>query len=53
MISSDASLFVSRKNEFYFLSSSAAEIAWHESRKEWVGDQSNKPQRMAKEPVIR
>ncbi|CAA6666566.1 unnamed protein product [Spirodela intermedia] len=29
-----------------------AEIAWHERRKEWVGDQSKKPHRMTKEPVI-
>ncbi|KAJ4720716.1 Zinc finger protein [Melia azedarach] len=29
-----------------------AEIAWHESRRKWVGDQSQRPDRMAKDPII-
>ncbi|KAJ9695342.1 hypothetical protein PVL29_010699 [Vitis rotundifolia] len=29
-----------------------AEIAWHQRRKEWVGDQSQKPKRVHKEPVM-
>lgn len=30
-----------------------AEIAWHESRRKWVGDQSQRPDRMVKDPIIR
>ncbi|KAG7998458.1 hypothetical protein I3843_01G260300 [Carya illinoinensis] len=30
-----------------------AAIAWHESRKRWVGDQSRRSKRKAKEPIIR
>ncbi|KAJ0101382.1 hypothetical protein Patl1_06028 [Pistacia atlantica] len=30
-----------------------AEIAWHESRRKWVGDQSQQQQKMAKDPIIR
>ncbi|KAK6942766.1 protein of unknown function DUF4050 [Dillenia turbinata] len=30
-----------------------AEIAWHERRKEWVGDQSQKPRRLPGDPVMR
>ncbi|KAG5237803.1 DUF4050 domain-containing protein [Salix suchowensis] len=29
-----------------------AAIAWHESRREWTGDQSQQPQRMIKDPII-
>uniref|UniRef100_A0A5B7AP12 Gag1-like clamp domain-containing protein n=1 Tax=Davidia involucrata TaxID=16924 RepID=A0A5B7AP12_DAVIN len=29
-----------------------AAIAWHESRREWVGDQTQKSQRMSKDPII-
>ncbi|XP_057979219.1 uncharacterized protein LOC131165426 isoform X2 [Malania oleifera] len=29
-----------------------AATAWHKSRREWVGDQSQKSQRMAKDPII-
>ncbi|KAJ4972213.1 hypothetical protein NE237_005312 [Protea cynaroides] len=29
-----------------------AAIAWHEKRKQWIGDQSQKSQRVAKDPVI-
>ncbi|XP_031257361.1 uncharacterized protein LOC116115342 [Pistacia vera] len=29
-----------------------AEIAWHESRRKWVGDQSQQQQKMAKDPII-
>ncbi|KAG2729774.1 hypothetical protein I3760_01G265600 [Carya illinoinensis] len=29
-----------------------AAIAWHESRKRWVGDQSRRSKRKAKEPII-
>ncbi|KAB5538982.1 hypothetical protein DKX38_016515 [Salix brachista] len=31
---------------------SKAAIAWHESRREWTGDQSQQPQRMIKDPII-
>uniref|UniRef100_A0A9I9CW71 Gag1-like clamp domain-containing protein n=1 Tax=Cucumis melo TaxID=3656 RepID=A0A9I9CW71_CUCME len=30
-----------------------AEIAWHERRKEWVGDRSENVQREPKEPILR
>ncbi|XP_048322079.1 uncharacterized protein LOC107431899 isoform X1 [Ziziphus jujuba] len=30
-----------------------AEIAWHEMRKEWVGDASHKPRRAPREPIMR
>ncbi|KAF9594233.1 hypothetical protein IFM89_028890 [Coptis chinensis] len=29
-----------------------AAIAWHEKRREWVGDQSQKQQTVPKDPVI-
>lgn len=29
-----------------------AAIAWHENRKKWVGDQSQRAKRMEKDPVI-
>ncbi|KAF7811692.1 DUF4050 family protein [Senna tora] len=29
-----------------------AAIAWHEERRKWVGDKSQHPPRMAKEPII-
>ncbi|KAA8534441.1 hypothetical protein F0562_031958 [Nyssa sinensis] len=29
-----------------------AAIAWHERRREWVGDQTQKSQRMSKDPII-
>lgn len=29
-----------------------AELAWHENRRKWVGDQSQRPQRMDKDPII-
>ncbi|KAH7512007.1 uncharacterized protein LOC107431899 isoform X2 [Ziziphus jujuba] len=29
-----------------------AEIAWHEMRKEWVGDASHKPRRAPREPIM-
>ncbi|KAK9289706.1 hypothetical protein L1049_007865 [Liquidambar formosana] len=29
-----------------------AEIAWHQSRREWVGDRSQKPKRMPREPIM-
>lgn len=29
-----------------------AEMAWHERRKEWIGDQSKNPIRIPREPVI-
>ncbi|XP_057983006.1 uncharacterized protein LOC131167940 [Malania oleifera] len=29
-----------------------AEMAWHERRKQWVGDQSLKSQRMSKDPIM-
>lgn len=31
----------------------AAAIAWHEERRKWVGDKSQHPPRMAKDPIIR
>ncbi|KAG6760405.1 hypothetical protein POTOM_036923 [Populus tomentosa] len=30
-----------------------AAIAWHESRRKWTGDQSQQPERMIKDPIIR
>lgn len=30
-----------------------AAIAWHESRREWIGDSSKRLQRTPKDPVIR
>lgn len=30
----------------------AAAVAWHENRRKWVGDQSDKSKRVTKEPVI-
>ncbi|GMI70531.1 hypothetical protein HRI_000722400 [Hibiscus trionum] len=30
-----------------------AEITWHEVRRLWVGDQSQKSKRMAREPIMR
>ncbi|XP_059628352.1 uncharacterized protein LOC132271099 isoform X3 [Cornus florida] len=29
-----------------------AAISWHESRKKWVGDQTQNSQRMSKDPII-
>ncbi|GMN39232.1 hypothetical protein TIFTF001_008470 [Ficus carica] len=29
-----------------------AETAWHKMRREWVGDQSHKPQRAPREPIM-
>ncbi|KAL5733557.1 hypothetical protein ACOSQ2_033249 [Xanthoceras sorbifolium] len=29
-----------------------AEIAWHENRRKWIGDQSQRPERMEKDPII-
>ncbi|OMO73654.1 hypothetical protein COLO4_26942 [Corchorus olitorius] len=29
-----------------------AEITWHEIRRQWVGDQSQKSKRMAREPIM-
>ncbi|KAL4605548.1 hypothetical protein ACB092_09G037000 [Castanea dentata] len=29
-----------------------AEIAWHEKRREWVGDQSQRTRRMPREPIM-
>ncbi|XP_042505324.1 uncharacterized protein LOC122081955 [Macadamia integrifolia] len=29
-----------------------AAITWHENRRQWIGDQSRKSQRVAKDPVI-
>ncbi|XP_044461145.1 uncharacterized protein LOC123192600 isoform X2 [Mangifera indica] len=29
-----------------------AEISWHESRRKWVGDQSQQQQKVAKDPII-
>uniref|UniRef100_A0A6N2M0Y4 DUF4050 domain-containing protein n=1 Tax=Salix viminalis TaxID=40686 RepID=A0A6N2M0Y4_SALVM len=29
-----------------------AAIAWHESRRKWIGDQSCQPQRTTKDPII-
>ncbi|KAJ7975018.1 Zinc finger protein [Quillaja saponaria] len=29
-----------------------AAIAWHESRKKWVGDKSQRPPRISKDPII-
>ncbi|RVW13003.1 hypothetical protein CK203_095224 [Vitis vinifera] len=34
------------------LSTMVSEIAWHQRRKEWVGDESQKPKRVHKEPVM-
>lgn len=31
----------------------AAEIAWHERRRQWVGDQSQKSKRIPREPIMR
>lgn len=28
------------------------ELAWHENRRKWVGDPSQRPQRMDKDPII-
>ncbi|XP_050143855.1 uncharacterized protein LOC126619502 isoform X2 [Malus sylvestris] len=30
-----------------------AEIAWHEKRREWIGNQSQKSRRAPKEPIMR
>ncbi|KAK3232541.1 hypothetical protein Dsin_004422 [Dipteronia sinensis] len=30
-----------------------AEIAWHENRRKWIGDESQQPERMDKDPIIR
>ncbi|XP_044508038.1 uncharacterized protein LOC123227337 isoform X2 [Mangifera indica] len=29
-----------------------AEIAWHQSRRKWIGDQSQQQPKMAKDPII-
>ncbi|KAI9157196.1 hypothetical protein LWI28_018277 [Acer negundo] len=29
-----------------------AEIAWHENRRKWIGDESQRPERMDKDPII-
>ncbi|KAF9676639.1 hypothetical protein SADUNF_Sadunf08G0023900 [Salix dunnii] len=29
-----------------------AAIAWHESRRKWIGDHSRQPQRTTKDPII-
>ena len=53
LIIEDNLIFCLFEGEIYFQSSLAAEIAWHERRKEWRGDRSNRPPRLTKEPVIR
>lgn len=37
-------------NTFVFINHAA--IAWHDRRREWVGDQSQKSQRKQKDPII-
>ncbi|GAV60742.1 DUF4050 domain-containing protein [Cephalotus follicularis] len=38
------------KNTSLFVNHAA--ISWHENRRSWVGDVSQRPQRMAKDPII-
>lgn len=30
-----------------------AAISWHESRRKWIGDLSQRPERVPKDPIIR
>ncbi|GLT56686.1 hypothetical protein SLA2020_297120 [Shorea laevis] len=48
-VSNNASEEQSTSNEVFV---NHAEISWHEMRRQWVGDQSKRPKRMPREPIM-